>query len=149
MTHPVPFEPTFITYQELFKKWGVDYQFFWFEKTRTRKSESEIYAENKKNAREAAQNMETVIDFFNQGGSLIDFTYEIDIPSSMALYRYFTKRGEIELANAYLEIAEIYDSQRESLGPDSRRSQSEARKFYIETLNKVQPLLAEIAAMWP
>ena len=149
MTYPVPFEPTFITYEELFDNWDFDYQFFWFEKTGTRKSESEIYAENKKNAREAAQNMETVIDFFNQGGSLIDFTYEIDIPSSMALYRYFTKRGEIELANAYLEIAEIYDSQRESLGPDSRRSQSEARKFYIETLNKVQPLLAEIAAMWP
>lgn len=149
MTYPVPFEPLFITYEELFDGWGIDYQFFWFEKTGSRKPENEIYAENKKNAQEAAQNMGTVIDFLKNGDSLIDFTYEIDIPSAVTLYRYFTKQGKIELANTYLEIARIYDFQRESLGPDSRRSQSEARKFYIETLAKVQPLLEKAAEMWP
>ncbi|MFA4831050.1 MAG: hypothetical protein WC862_01500 [Patescibacteria group bacterium] len=149
MTDPVIFEPTFITYKELFDNWGMDYQFFWFEKTGSRKSINEIYAENKKNAQEAAQNMETVIDFLKKGGNLVDFTYEIDIPSAMALYRYFTKQGNSDLADKYLEIAKIYESQRVSLGPDSRRSQAAARKFYIETLTKVQPLLAEAAAMWP
>lgn len=149
MTYPIPFEPNFITYKELFENWGMDYQFFWYEKTNSRKPISEIYAENKKNAQEAVDNLKAVLNFLQNGGSLVDFTYEIDIPSSMALYRYFTKQGNIDLANIYLKIAEIYDSQRESLGPDSRRSQSEARKFYIETLTKVQPLLEKAAAMWP
>lgn len=149
MTYPVPFEPIFITYEELFKNWEVDHQFFWFEKTGPRKSENEIYAENKKNAQEATQNIEAVINFLNNGGRLVDFTYEIDIPSSMALYRYFTARGDIDLANKYLAMAKIYDSQRISLGVDSRRSQSEARKFYLTTLTKVQPLLEEAAALWP
>lgn len=149
MTYPVPFEPIFITYEELFKNWEVDHQFFWFEKTGLRKSENEIYAENKKNAQEAAQNMKTVIDFLKNGGRLVDFTYEIDVPSSMTLYRYFTKRGNTDLANKYLALAEIYESQRISLGLDSRRSQSEARKFYLATLTKIQPLLEETAALWP
>lgn len=149
MTYPIPFEPTFITYKELFDNWGIDYQFFWFEKTGPRKPVNKIYAENKKNTQEAAQNMKTVLDFLKNGGRLIDFTYEIDIPSSMTLYRYFIKRGDVNLANVYLKIAEIYDLQRESLGPDSRKTQSEARKFYIETLTKVQPLLEKAATMWP
>ncbi len=127
MTYPVRFEPNLVSYKELFGKWGFDYQFFWFEKTGSRKPEDGIYAENKQ----------------------IDFTYEIDIPSSMALYRYFSKKGNIDLANQYLEIARIYDSQRESLGPDARKSQSDARKFYIETFTKVQPLLEKVAVMWP
>lgn len=148
MTYPVPFEPTFITYGELPKNWDLDHQFFWFEKTGLRKSEEEIYLENKQNAKEAPQNMKTVIDFLKKGGNLVDFTYEIDIPSSMTLYRYFTKRGNIDLANKYLEIAKIYEAQRVSLGKDSRTSESNARKFYIETLTKVQPLLKEAATMW-
>ncbi len=149
MTDPVRFEPNFVSYEELFEKWELDYQFFWFEKTGPRKSESDIYAENKHNAKEAAQNMETVIDFIKNGGDLLDFTYEIDIPSSMTLYRYFSKKGNTDLANQYLEIAKIYDSQRESLGTDSRRSQSDAREFYIETFSKIQPLLEKVAPMWP
>ncbi len=149
MTYPVSFEPIFVTYKELFENWGMDYQFFWFEKTGSRKPMSEIYAENKKNAQESVENLKTVLDFLQNGGRLLDFTYEIDIPSSMALYRYFSERGDTAVANQYLEIAKIYDSQRASLGPDSRRSQSEARKFYIETLTKVQPLLEKAATMWP
>ncbi len=149
MTYPVPFEPTFVTYTELPAKWDLDHQFFWFEKTGLRKSGSEIYLENKRNAGEAAQNIQTVINFLNKGGNLVDFTYEIDIPSSMTLYRYFTKRGNIDLANKYLEIAIIYEAQRVSLGKDSRRSEANARKFYIESLTKVQPLLEKAALMWP
>ncbi|MBI5222119.1 MAG: hypothetical protein HY980_01315 [Candidatus Magasanikbacteria bacterium] len=149
MTYPVSFEPIFVTYKELFDNWGMDYQFFWFEKTGSRKSIDEVYMENKKNATEAAQNMTMVIEFLKNGGNLTDFTYEIDIPSAMTLYRYFTKQGNTDLANKYLEIAKIYEFQRASLGPDSRRSQSEARKFYIETLTKARPLLAEVATMWP
>lgn len=149
MTYPVPFESTFITYKELFDNWGIDYQFFWYEKTGSRKPVSEIYAENKKNAQEAPDNLKAVLNFLQNGGRLVDFTYEIDIPSSMALYRYFSKRGNADIADVYLKIAEIYDLQRESLGLDSRRSQSEARKFYIETLSLVQPLLEKAAVMWP
>lgn len=149
MTYPVPFEPIFATYEELFENWGMDYQFFWYERTSPRKPVSEIYAENKKNAQEAVNNLDDVLNFLKEGGRLVDFTYEIDIPSSMALYRYFAKSGNADIANIYLQIAEIYDSQRESLGPDSRRNQSDARKFYIETLSLVQPLLEKAAAMWP
>src|SRR3989344_1307818 len=97
LTYPVPFEPTFITYKELFEKWEVDYQFFWFEKTKPREPVDNIYIVNKANAQEAAQNMKLVIDYLKKGGNLVDFTYAIDIPSSITLYRYFTKRGNIDL----------------------------------------------------
>lgn len=145
MTYPVAFEPTFITYNELFDKWESDYQFFWFEKTGPRKNENDIFLENKKNAREAVQNMKLVMDYLKKGGGLLDFTYAVDIPSSISLYRYFTKRGETDLANGYLEIAKIFDSQRASRGPHPVVTAQDDRKFYIETLTKVQPLYETIA----
>lgn len=150
MTPPVPFEPIYVTYQDFFKNWKIYHQFFWFEKTGQRKPESEIYAKNKKNAQEAPQNMRAVIDYLEKGGNLIHYTFELDIPSSVALYRYFTGRGNLELANTYLELAEIYESQRLSLdpnlGPDAKTI---GREFIIETLTKALPLYEKAATMWP
>ncbi|OGY88885.1 MAG: hypothetical protein A2927_02005 [Candidatus Komeilibacteria bacterium RIFCSPLOWO2_01_FULL_45_10] len=148
MTYPVVFEPTYITYQQLFKNWDVDYQFFWFEKTGQRKPIEEIYAENKKNAAEAPQNLRLIIDYLEAGGQLLDFT-AVDIPSPIVLYRYFQKKGNMDIANQYLEMAKILDASRASLGPSPSSSSSDNREFYLKNLTEILPLVEKIATMWP
>lgn len=148
MTYPVAFNAIFFTYDELFDKWQTNYQFFWFEKTGPHKAESEVFAQNRKNAQEAARNMKLVMDYLQKGGNLLDLTYAVDVPSSVSLYRYFTKRGNIDLANQYLEIAKIYDSQRASLGSNPIATEPKDRKFYLETLTKVLPLYEKLTAAW-
>lgn len=148
MTYPVAFNANFFTYDELLDKWQINYQFFWFEKTGPRKAEGEIYAENRKNAEESAQNIKLVMNYLEQGGNLLDLTYAVDVPSSISLYRYFTKRGNIDLANQYFEIAKVYDSQRASVGPNPIATEPKDRKFYLETLTKVQPLHERVARAW-
>lgn len=148
MTYPVAFNANFFTYDELFDKWQINYQFLWFEKTGPRRNENEVFAENKRNAEEATRNMKLVMEYLNKGGNLLDLTYAVDVPSSISLYRYFTKKGNIGLANQYLEIAKIYDYQRTSVGPNPIAAESKDRKFYLETLTKVQPLYEKAAAAW-
>lgn len=146
MTCPVAFEPTFVSYQELFDGWKIYHYLLWFLKTSPRRPQDEIYLENKKDAQSAGQNMQAVIDFLKKGGNLSkDLTFEFDIPSSISLYRYFKKRGNLALANKYLEIAKIYDARRSSLGFNEKID----RKFIIETFTQVQPLLEEAGKMWP
>lgn len=146
MTYPVSYNPGFFTHKELFGKWKTRNQFLWYEKTGQRKPENEVYLENKKNAQESVQTMKTVINYLKNQGNLIDFTYGIDIPSSISLYRYFNKRGNTNLANVYFEIAKIYDSQRVAHESNPQEFYS---KYMIETLTKVQPLYEKAASMWP
>lgn len=152
MTPAVPFEPIFVTNQQIFEKWrGIKYQFFWFDKTGLRTPESEIYLENKRNAQEAPQNIKAAIDYLKKGGDLLNYTFLFDIPSSIVLYRYFTKKGNTELANVYLEIAKTYDSLREEYYKRYGRPIEflEKREFFVETLEKVQPLYEKAANLWP
>lgn len=145
LTLPVAFNPVFKTYDEFFDNWELDHQFFWFEKRGTRKPESEIYAENKLNAQETPQNLEKIIKFLKEGGDLLDFT-AIDIPGPVVLYRYFLQRGNAELANDYLEIAKIYDTQRASQGAGVHLKTNE---FFIKNLETALPLYEKIATEWP
>ena len=145
MTPAVPFEPFFTTYEEFFKNWRGDYQFFWFIKTGQRKSENEVYRENKKNAQEAPENLKLVIDYLKKGGDLLDFTFELDIPSAIVLHRYFAKKGNPELARVYLEIAKVYDEQRVSLGIEGKLT----REFVIKTLEKTLPFYQKASTLWP
>ena len=140
-----------MSYDEFFKNWSGDNQFFWYEKTGQRKTEAEIYEENKKNAQEAPQNIETTIGILKnleerQNISWI-YTYEFDTPSAVALYRYFESKGNQKLAQKYLEIAKFYDTKRESLGPNPPLYANE--EFIIQLLTEVQPLYKEAANMWP
>ena len=144
-------EMWFMTYDEFFRNWSGDNQFFWFEKTGTRKTETEIYNENKKNILEASQNIKTTIGILKnltvyQNISHI-YTYDFDTPSAVALYRYFKNKGNEKLAQKYLEIAKIYDKKRESLGPNPPRTAS--ADFLIQFLTELQPLYKDVANMWP
>ncbi len=141
----------FMSYDEFFKNWSGDNQFFWYKKTNPRKTEAEVYTENKKNALEAAQNIKTTIGILqnlkeHQNISWI-YTYDFDTPSAVALYDYFLNKGNTELAQKYLEIAEIYDKERESLGPNL--PQTASAQFLIQLLSRLHPYYEEAGNMWP
>jgi len=140
-----------MTYENFFKDWKNDRQMFWYKKTGKRKTEAEIYKENKKNAQETPQNIETTIGILrnlskNQSVSQL-YTYDFDTPSTVALYDYFLKRGNNKLAQKYLEIAKTYEKARESFGPNPPLYNS--TEFLIPFLTKIKPLYKEVASMWP
>lgn len=138
-------------YDEFFKNWSGNNQFFWYEKTGERKTKAEIYEENRKNALEIPENIRTTIGILknlekSQKISWI-YTYEFDTPSAVALYRYFEDQGKQKLAQKYLEIAKFYDKKRESLGPNLPMYANEV--FVIQLLTEVLPLYEDAAGMWP
>lgn len=140
-----------MSYDEFFKNWSGDNQFFWYKKTNPRKTEAEVYKENKKNALKAAQNIKSTIGILqnlkeHQNISWI-YTYDFDTPSAVALYDYFLNKGNTELAQKYLEIAEIYDKERESFGPNL--PQSAGAQFLIQLLSRLHPYYEEAGKMWP
>jgi len=140
-------ETWFMPYDRFFQSWAGDNQFFWMEKTGKRKTEEEIFAENKKNALEAPENILKTIDFLKQAGNALLYTHEFDTPSAVALYRYFSKKGSQKLANKYLEIAKVYNDKRESLGPSP--PQRLDKDFLIQLLTKLYPLYQQTTALWP
>jgi len=149
MSLPVSYEAELITYDQFFKKnIGMANQFFWFEKTGVRKPEAEIYQENKKNAQEAAQNLQKTIDYIKNGGDLLHFTFTLDIPATISLSRYLGKQGHGDLSKAYLELAKTYEEIRASLGPEPGNIDRDS-EFVVNALIKVKPLLEKISQMWP
>ena len=140
-----------MSYDDFFNNWSGDNQFFWYEKTGVRMTEAELYQENRNNALEAPQNIETTIGVLqnldaSQNISWI-YTYDYDTPSAVALYFYFLDKGNQELAEKYLEIASFYDQARESLGPDLPLYGDE--EYLAKLLTDVLPLYQEAAALWP
>lgn len=149
MTQPIPYDAEFITNDQFFNRYSeMANEFFWFEKTEPRKSEAEVYEENKKNAQEAAENLQKTIDYVKNGGDLLHFTYVLDIPATISLSRYLDKRGHSDLANAYLELAKAYEAVRNTLELGAGNIDRDS-EFVINTLTKVKPLLEEIGQMWP
>lgn len=143
MDLPTRYEPRFLTYDKFFKFWTPDHQFLWVVKTGNRKPEGEIYAENKKNAQDAPTNMQKTIEFLKGNGDLLLFTAVSDAPTAMVFYRYFQKRGNLVLANQYLEMAKKYASMLATQGLEDNR------QTYIKTLEAVSPYYAKVATMWP
>lgn len=113
-------------------------------KTGNRKSDEEIYAENKKNAQEASANMNKTIEFLKANGYLGLFTAASDAPTTMVFYRYFQKGGNVALANQYLELAKTYVQ----FWPESKdagvftifTAAENDRQRYIKTLEAVYPV---------
>ncbi len=149
MTPAVPFDAEFIANNQFFNNYNrMTNEFFWFEKTGPRKSEAEVYKENKKNAQEAVENLQKTIAYIENGGDLLHFTFTLDIPATISLSRYLAKRGHSDLANAYLDLAKTYEAVRNTLGPDAGNVDRDS-EFVINTLTKVKPLLEKISSMWP
>ncbi len=148
MTPPVPYDAEFITNEQFFNSRGMTNEFFWFEKTEPRKSEAEVYEENKKNAQEAAENLQKTINYVKNGGDLLHFTYALDIPATISLSRYLAKRGHSDLADSYFELAKTYEAVRNTLGPDAGNVDRDS-EFVVNTLTKIKPLLEKIVQMWP
>ena len=149
MTPAVPFDAGYITYDQFFGRLSkMTNEFFWFEKTGSRKSEDEVFEENKKNAKEAVVNLQKTIDYVRSGGDLLHFTFTLDIPATISLSRSLAKRGHSDLANAYLDLAKTYEAVRNTLGPDAGNVDRDS-EFVINVLTKVEPLLEKISHMWP
>ncbi|MEK7565974.1 MAG: hypothetical protein AAB506_02935, partial [Patescibacteria group bacterium] len=136
---PDRYEARLVSYDKFRQVWTGEHQLFWFMKTGNRKTEGEIYAENKKNAREAPANMQKTIEFLKANGDLQLFTYSSDTPTAAALYRYFQKKGNPDLANQYLQLANTYES------PNPK----DGRQKMIETLTSAYPSISKAATMWP
>ena len=140
----------FLTYEEFFSSWSGNNQMFWFEKTGERKTEAELYAINKKNAVEAPANIKNTIEHLKNADESFNiswlYTYDYDTPSAVALYYYFQEKGNLKLAQKYLEIAQAFDDDRQSLGPNPPLTLS--REPLIELLEKVLPLYEEAALLW-
>lgn len=149
MELPERYEPRFLTYAKFLEFWTPDHQFLWVVKTGNRKADAEIYAENKKNAREASVNMQKTIEFLKADGDLGLFTSAFNTPTAMAFYRHFQKQGDLALANQYLELAKTYESIRELQSVGLLKAKENDRQTYIKTLEAVYPYYARVAAIWP
>ncbi|MFH1314814.1 MAG: hypothetical protein ABIH67_00275 [Candidatus Uhrbacteria bacterium] len=141
----------YMSNDDFFDNWSGDDQFFWYEKTGPRITDAELYQENRTNALEAPENIETTIGILknldaSQNISWI-YTYDYDTPSTVALYYYFLNKGNKKLADKYLEIANFYDQARELRGPDLPLYGDE--EYLAELLTEVLPLYKEAAALWP
>lgn len=153
MDLPERYESRYLTYDKFFEFWTPDRQFIWMVKTGNRKSDKEIYAENKKNLQEAPQNMQKTIEFLKDNGDLSLFTAVYDVPATMVFYRYFQQRGDVFLANQYLEMAKTYvqnfpQSQDVNIVSIFKVAEN-ARQRYITTLEAVYPYSVKVATMWP
>lgn len=145
MTPPIRYEAKFYPFDLFFKAWAGDQEFYWREKTGQRLDENKIYQQNKKDAQEAPANIQKTVEFLGKNGDVRLITVVDHIPASMALYRYFTKKGNAQLAALYLEAAKIYHRQNEALGPQPNHND---RQYMIDTLNQVKPLYEEAARLW-
>lgn len=153
MDLPERYEPRFLTYEKLFEFWTPDRQFLWVVKTGNRKEDAEVYAENKKNVQEAPQNMQKTIEFLKGNGDLQQFSAVSDAPTAMVFYRYFQKKGDLSLANQYLEMAKTYVQ----FWPESKNTDvftiftaaENDRQRYIQTLEAVYPYYSKVAVLWP
>ena len=153
MDLPTRYEPRYLTYDKFFEFWTPDHQFLWMVKTGNRKADAEIYTQNKKNAQEASANLQKTIEFLKGNGDLGLFTAPYDVPAAMVFYRYFQKRGDVALANQYLEMAKTYiqffpKSQDTNIFSIFTGAEND-RQRYIKTLEAVYPYFAKVAAMWP
>ncbi|MBI5465485.1 hypothetical protein HY946_02650, partial [Candidatus Gottesmanbacteria bacterium] len=150
MDLPQRYEPRFLSYDKFFEFWTPDHQLLWAVKTGNRKADAEIYAENKKNVQEASQNLQKTIRFLKGNGDLQLFTAVSDAPTAMVFYRYFQKKGDLALANQYLEMAKTYvQFLPQSNGVSIFKAEENGRQRYIKTLEAVYPYSAKIATMWP
>ena len=137
LDEPIRYEPRFASYDLLMKYWTGEHQLLWVVKSGERKSEAEVYRENKKNIQEAPANLQKSIEFLKSGGNLLDFTAASQTPEAAVLYRYFQTKGNLALANQYKELAKTYESLRQSKSPD------------IKVLTTVYPYISKIATLWP
>lgn len=150
MDLPQRYESRFLSYKKFFEFWTPDHQFLWAVKTGNRKEDTEIYAENKKNIQEAPANMQKTIEFLKGDGDLLQFSAASDAPTAMVFYRYFQKRGDLALADKYLEVAKTYiQFLPGSTGAGILKAEENGRQRYIKTLEAVYPYYIRVATMWP
>lgn len=153
MDLPQRYEPRFLTYDKFFEFWRPDHQFLWAVKTGDRIPDEQVYTINKQNAQEAPANMQKTIEFLKNNGDLQQLTGIGDAPTAMVFYRYFQKKGNIALANQYLEMAKTYIQ----FWPEAKDTSVLAiftgaekdRQRYIQTLEAVYPYYSKVATMWP
>ena len=128
------------------KYWTGEHQLLWAVKSGERKSEAEIYSENKKNIQEAPVTLQKSIEFLKNNGNVSDFTAASQTPEAAVLYRYFQAKGNLALANQYKELAKTYESLRQSESPGIVASD---RQKMIEVLTTVYPHIFKVSTLWP
>lgn len=140
---PIRYDPRFLSYEEFFRFWTPDHQFFWVIKTGSRLSDSQIYAVNKKNAQQAPENLQKTITFLKKNGNLMLFTAASDAPTAVVLHRFFQKQGNLALAEEYLQMAKTYT---DILATADLK---ENRETIIKTLEVVYPYFVKVSTLWP
>lgn len=145
LDEPGRYEPRFASYDLLLKFWVGEHQLLWVVRSGERKSEAEVYRENKKNVQEAPDNLRKSIEFLKNNGSLLDFTAALQTPEAAVLYRYFKKKGDLSLANHYKELADTYESVKLS----QIKNPKDDRQKMIEVLTAVYPYIFKISSLWP
>ena len=146
LDEPIRYEPRFASYDLLMKYWTGEHQLLWAVKSGERKSEAEIYSENKKNIQEAPVTLQKSIEFLKNNGNVSDFTAASQTPEAAVLYRYFQAKGNLALANQYKELAKTYESLRQSESPGIVASD---RQKMIEVLTTVYPHIFQVSTLWP
>lgn len=139
-------EPWFFSNKQFKQVFKGNRQLFWLEKTGTRKSLETIYEENKRNAQEAAENMERTKEYLLTGGNPIHVTDITEIPTAVGLYNYFKGKNEA-LSQHYLKIAET----QRNLLKDFNYSEAELLKHpdkLSSVFDQIIPLAQETAKMW-
>jgi len=107
-----------LSYKEFFSLWeDTGNNFYWFVKNNEikRKTEQEMFQANKKDAEEAYGNVQKFIEnpdfrFHTSGEDMMTAT--------AAASRYLTKQGYTELGRKYMELATLYDKQRNNQWQD-------------------------------
>lgn len=145
LDEPIRYEPRFASYDLLMKYWVGEHQLLWAVKSKERKSEAEVYRENKKNVQEAPVTLQKSIEFLKNNSSLLDFTAAYQTPEVAVLYRYFKAKGNLSLANQYKELADTYESVRVS----QSKNPKDDRQEMIEVLTTVYPYISKISTLWP
>ena len=103
-------ETQVLTYEEFFSLWEkTGSNFYWFVKDKERKTEQEIFDINKKDAKDAYDNVQEFIktadfDSYTSDGDLIIATASAS--------RYLTKKGYAELGEKYMELATSFNNMR-------------------------------------
>lgn len=143
---PIRYEPRFASYDLLMKYWTGERQLLWVVKSKERKSETEIYNENRNNIQEAPITLQKSIEFLENKGNLLDFTAASQTPEAAVLYRYFQAKGNLALANQYKELAKTYESLRQS---ESSGVVVDDRQKMIGVLTAVYPYISKISSLWP
>ncbi|MBU0979304.1 MAG: hypothetical protein KJ709_00725 [Nanoarchaeota archaeon] len=122
-----------LTYEQFFSLWEKSGNtFYWFVKNDERKTEQEIFQINKKDAEEAYDNVQKFI---------ADLDFEVhtsgedQITGTAAASRYLTKQGYAGLGKKYMELAALYDKQ---------RNQWQTMGIYAQTAELYQ----EAAELW-